>query len=273
MTTLGTVQYLNTFSQGDVRGREDAKLNFNKIPVKIIAEKNEIISAGDMVKLVPGGKTISTVSQIKSTEEYSDKNTYGFIPLSRLKNTYNDKDIATMCLSGCVMEMTAEQPISCGEQVYYDARETATAGVMIFNNLDYSNFTSISAGTLTVQVDGVDKDLSALDFSGEESLAEVAAVFNTALEGKATVVAVDETTMIIKSDTTGADSSIDVKAEAGDTYTALNVLEATKIDGEPAGINLGKVLPYQGANEAGVILCGVAMNDVEENQLVRVQIK
>lgn len=273
MTTLGTVQYLNTFSQGDVRGREDAKLNFNKIPVKILAEKDEVVSAGDMVKLVPGGKTISTVSQIKSTEEYSNKNTYGFIPLARLKNTYLNKDIATMCLSGCVMEMIAEQPISCGEQVYYDARATATAGVMIFNNLDYSDFTSISAGTLTVQVDGVDEALSALDFSGETSLAEVAGVLNTALTGKATVVAVDETTMMIKSDTTGADSSIDIEADAGATYSALNVLEATKVDGEPAGVNLGKVLPYQGANEAGIVLCGVAMNDAEENQLVRIQIK
>lgn len=273
MTTLGTAQYLNTFSQNDVRGREDAKLNFNKIPVKIIAEKNEIISAGDMVKLVPGGKTISTVSQIKSTDEYSDRDTYGFIPLARMKNAYGDKDIATMCLSGCVMEMIAEQPITCGDQVYYDARATATAGVMIFNNLDYTDFTSISAGTLTVQVDGVDEALTALDFSSASDLTDIAGVFDTALTGKATVVAIDETTLMFKSDTAGADSSIDLQAETGATYTALNVLEAVRIDGEPAGANLGKVLPYQGGDEPGVVLCGVALNDVNENQLVRVQIK
>lgn len=273
MTTLGTAQYLNTFSQNDVRGREDEKLNFNKIPVKIIADKDEIISAGDMVKLVPGGKTISTVSQIKSTDEYSDKDTYGFIPLARMKNAYGNKDIATMCLSGCVMEMMAEQPISCSDQVYYDARGTATAGVIIFNNLDYNNFTGISAGTLTVQVDGVNENLSALNFSTADSLAKVAGVFNTALTGKATVVAIDETTLMFKSDTTGADSSIDIQTDTGETYTALNVLEAVKIDGEPAGVNLGKVLPYQGTDEAGVILCGVAMNDCQENQLLRVKIK
>ena len=124
MTTLGTAQYLNTFSQNDVRGREDAKLNFNKIPVKIIAETDEIISAGDMVKLVPGGKTISTVSQIKSTDQYSAKDTYGFIPLARMKNTYGNKDMTTMCLSGCIMEMIAEEEIQCGQEVAYDATTT-----------------------------------------------------------------------------------------------------------------------------------------------------
>lgn len=273
MTTLGTAQYLNSFAQTDVRGREDEKINFNKIPVKIVADNNEVLSAGDMVKLVVGGKSLPTISQIKATDTYSDKATYGFIPLARLKNEYKNGDITTMCLSGCAMMMIAEQPISCSDQVYYDARATATAGVMIFNNVDYNNFTGISAGTLDVQVDGVDDNLTALDFSGKTSLAEVAEVFNTALTGKATAVAIDATTLMFKSDTTGADSSINIKAEDGETYTALNVLEAVAIDGEPAGVNLGKILPYQGSDIDGVVLCGVALQDAKENELVKVLIK
>lgn len=135
MTTLGTQLFSNSFTQGNCRGREDEKLNLNKIPVKISDTNNGIISAGDMIKLVAGGSKLPTVVQVEETEEYSESTVYGFVPLARLKNQYENGDIATMDLSGCCMEMVAEEDIECGQQVAYDATTTtpANTGKIVVN--------------------------------------------------------------------------------------------------------------------------------------------
>lgn len=116
--------------------------------------------------------------------------------------------------------------------------QEATAGTATTVDLS-SNLTAIkavSAGYLTVEVDGTDQALTSLDFTGAADLDAVAAVLDNAITGAS--VAADGNTLVFTSDTTGATSSVVLKqtdGNTGDLYDAslLNGADAVSVDGLP----------------------------------------
>ena len=120
--------------------------------------------------------------------------------------------------------------------------QEATPGTATTVDLS-SNLTAIqavSAGYLTVEVDGEDQALTALDFTGAADLDGVATVIGNAIAG-ATVAAVDNT-LVFTSLTTGSTSSVVLKqtdGNAGDLYdaTLLDGANAVSVDGEDAVID------------------------------------
>src|SRR5690606_3647070 len=79
---------------------------------------------------------------------------------------------------------------------------------------------AISDGNLNIDVDGVQAVLTALDFSVATSLADIAAVIDTAITGSGATVTVSNSRIVITSDTTGATSLITF-ATAGATGTFI----------------------------------------------------
>ena len=123
--------------------------------------------------------------------------------------------------------------ISAGAEV-----TSATAGTLTFDNVDYNDFTSISAGTATFVVDGTEKELTALDFQSASSLANVASVFNTALSGSASCAASGDS-LVFTSLTTGSSSSVALTG-TGVVETALGT--GTAVAGKNAAIDSGWVV-------------------------------
>lgn len=280
MTILGTNQQLNQFTQTAVRGSLDQLYNFNVIPALIENEnKAQKTSAGDMVVFTAGASGVPVVREVLPTDtDTALANTMkGFVVRNLKQNAISTNDEYTrgIACEGSVMRMMAEQPVESGEQVFYDARSAATAGVMIFNNLDVNNFKSISAGTLNLLIDGEAVNLTALNFSSATNLTDVATVLSngiTSAKGKATAV---DNKIIISSATQGVDSSVDIASGSltGNVAVALNADEAQKVDGEAAGENQGKILSNNGS-EAGLLKCGYALDTaIQAGDLVRVYIK
>lgn len=69
-------------------------------------------------------------------------------------------------------------------------------------------FQAVSAGKLDISIDGEEKNLTNLDFSGVNDLSDAASVLQTALSGAATVTVQNENSLQIVSATTGATSSV-----------------------------------------------------------------
>lgn len=90
----------------------------------------------------------------------------------------------------------------------------ATAGTLAGGVISagYTAFQAVSAGKLNISIDGSLKELTALDFSGVDSLDAVAHVIQTALDGAATVTLQGNNSLLITSATTGADSSVSYAA-------------------------------------------------------------
>ncbi len=280
MTTLGTNQQLNQFRQTAVRGSLDQLYNFNVIPALIENENaNQKTSAGDMVVFTAGANGVPVVREILPTDtDTALANTMkGFVVRNLKQNAVDSNDEYTrgIACEGSVMRMIAEQQIESGEQVFYDARNAATSGVMIFNNLDVNKFKSISAGTLNLLIDGSAVNLTSLNFSAATSLTDVATVLSTAItsaKGKATAI---DNKIIISSATQGVDSSVDIANESltGDVAVALNAGEAQVVDGAAAGENQGKILSNNGT-EAGLLKCGFALDTASQaGELIRIYIK
>lgn len=115
---------------------------------------------------------------------------------------------------------------------------SATAGTLTFEDVIYSNFTPISAGTATFVVDGTEHALTGLNFSSVSSLADVASVFNTALSG-VTDCADASGKLVFTSTTTGASSSVAL-ISTGAVETALGT--GTAVSGKNAAIDSGWVV-------------------------------
>lgn len=280
MTSLGTNQQLNQFTQTAVRGSLDQLYNFNVIPALIKKEStNQTITAGDMVVFTNGANNIPVVREVNSTdtEKTLANSMKGFVCKNLKQNAVvnGDEDTRGIACEGSVMRMVAEQPIESGDQVFYDARETATAGVMIFGNLNVDNFTPITAGTLDLLIDSKQVNLTGLDFSDATSLEQVATILNTAItkaNGSAKAIG---NKIIISSATTGVDSSVDVASGVltNEVAIALNASTAQIVDGEAEGANQGKVLSNNG-EEAGLIKCGTTLDTANKaGDLIRVYIK
>jgi len=276
MTNLGTNQQLNQFNQTATRGSLDQLYNFNVIPAIIETETaNQTVTAGDLVVFTEGANGVPVVKEV--TSETTTNTLKGFVCKSLKQNAILNVSEQTcgIACEGSVMRMVAEQPINSGEQVFYDTREGATAGVMIFSNLNVENFKEITNGTLDLLIDGTPVNLTALDFSAATNLSDVATVLSngiTSAKGKATAI---DNKIIISSATTGVDSSVDITNESltGNVAIALNTSTAQIVDGEAAGVNQGKILSNN-SEEAGLIACGFALDTaVQENALIRVYIK
>lgn len=98
--------------------------------------------------------------------------------------------------------------------------QTATAGVLNGGVLttaqqQVSAWTSITNGSMKIDIDGVTKTLSALNFSAAGNLNAVAAIIDTALSGGS--VAWDSVSgrFTVKSDTTGATSTVGYASATG----------------------------------------------------------
>lgn len=115
---------------------------------------------------------------------------------------------------------------------------SATAGTLTFEDVDYTDFTSISAGTATFVVDGEEHALTGLDFSSATSLSDVASVFDTALTGVADCAA-SSGDLVFTSATTGASSKVALTS-TGTVETALGT--GVAVDGKNAFIDSGWVV-------------------------------
>ena len=98
---------------------------------------------------------------------------------------------------------------------------------------------AVTSGDLTVVVDGTEQALTSLDFSAATSIADIAAVIQSGLTG-ATVTA-SGNTLIFASQSTGADSTIELVETSGSSYDLydsdyLNGAAATVVDGTDAEI-------------------------------------
>lgn len=107
----------------------------------------------------------------------------------------------------------------------------ATAGTLESAALTVSELVAslqaISDGTFDITIDGTEINATALDFRTCTTLAEVAAVIDTAVASKASCVATDDNTLLITSDTTGATSTMTYMSDPGSgTYVgALLTME------------------------------------------------
>lgn len=100
------------------------------------------------------------------------------------------------------------------------------------------NFKDITDGSITIKIDGVDKDLTVLNFGDTPTLTSIKNVLDTAIDGDCTVE-IDGNTLVFTSLTNGASSSIEFIANAtGTDISTLDYLyieNGIKIDGQIAG--------------------------------------
>ena len=124
---------LNSFQQQDARGREEGKININKFDcIFKPTDPTTELCAGDLVKLNnANNKIMPTVEKVLPTDTYNADTMYGFIPLARKANIYQDGDCVPVALTGCHMRMMAETAIGCGDVVYYDIAEGTNFGKVL----------------------------------------------------------------------------------------------------------------------------------------------
>lgn len=115
-----------------------------------------------------------------------------------------------------------------------DNATVASAGTLTFGEV--GTMTSLNAATATFEIDGVEENLTGLDFSSASTLTLIAAVFDTALTGAD--CAADGTDLVFTSKTTGKGSS--VKLVDGTVKTALGT--GVAVDGANAMIDTGWVI-------------------------------
>lgn len=121
-----------------------------------------------------------------------------------------------------------------------DQKAMLRGGVVADSEL--ATFQAITDGTLKVSIDGVESDLTALNFSATSSMVDVATVIQTTLQAVATggftlaTCVYDTNKFIIKSGTVGISSLISYGAEVGSgtdisSLTQLQQGQATKTNG------------------------------------------
>ena len=263
---------LNSFQQQDARGREEGKICNNKFDCIYIDVAGEQICAGDMVKLIDtNNKIMPTVAKVKATETYSADVMYGFIPLTRKKNVYNNGDVLTVCFEGVHLRMIAERYIGCGEVVYYDATSAATSSRIIFKNLDVNTIKAMGSGAITLFINGTKTAIS-IDFSDITTLADVVTKMSSITDCNCIINGNDS--VILSTQATGANTSLTIdKTAQTEMYRVFNCDIAEEIQGQDAGANFGRVTPYIGTTAQGVVRCGIAKTSGGENELLTVIIK
>lgn len=117
--------------------------------------------------------------------------------------------------------------------------QAATSGKLLFENVNdtYTEYTSITDGTLTIKVDGTEKALSSLDFSSATSMNDVAGVFTTALSSSATCTYTLGSGLTITSATSGSSSIVEFISISENLESLLG--SSVSIDGTNAMVNSG----------------------------------
>ena len=138
----------------------------------------------------------------------------------------------------------------------------ASAGVLNGGTVTtgLSALAAVSAGKLDIDVDSSTKNLTDLDFSGIQSLADVASVIQTAFSGSATVaVNAAGTGLVITSATTGASSAVGYATDPGpsgnvaDLAAALGLTQgtgATQVAGTDSETLTGPTVTYSSQTRA-----------------------
>ena len=138
----------------------------------------------------------------------------------------------------------------------------ASAGVLNGGTVTtgLSALAAVSAGKLDIDVDSGTKNLTDLDFSGIQSLADVASVLQTAFSGAATVaVNAAGTGLVITSATTGASSAVGYATDPGpsggvaDLAAALGLTQgtgATQVAGTDSETLTGPTVTYSSQTRA-----------------------
>lgn len=140
--------------------------------------------------------------------------------------------------------------------------QTATAGRLLGGKLsttqqDIANFTSVASGSLSLMIDGVEKDLTLIDLSAATNLNGVASDITTALAGSATCTW-DATNdrFVITSSSSGSTSSVAFATEAatGTDLAPLMLLRSTDGGRSASGSAVETAV-------AGVTACALASTD------------
>lgn len=90
-----------------------------------------------------------------------------------------------------------------------------------------TNFTAITAGSMTITVDGTAKPLTALNFSGATNLNGVAAIIDAALTGATVIWNANIGRFEVTSDSTGATSTLSYAGPAGSGMDISGLLKLT----------------------------------------------
>ena len=152
------------------------------------------IPAGEEVALVKKGYVF-----VKSTTTAENGQIVGVDPATGTIGTYNDAG----------------------------SLPSATAGSVTYAEVDYNDFTGISAGDLAFKVDGVTKVVSSVDLSAVASLADLVSALDTAVTADGVTVTASGTSVVFTSDATGAGTGVELLsgsiADVFATYTATEV--------------------------------------------------
>lgn len=170
---------------------------------------------------------------------------------------YRVQDVALPCGEGYTLAIPQGQPCPVASRGRFFAKSTtaavdgqkvlanvnngkittgadavsASAGTLNFKAVSaYSGWTSTTSGSLKLNIDGNEVALTGLNFGSVTSLADIAAVLDTALTNLADCAVNTETTgLIFTSKTTGANSSVAYVASASDIGTLLGASTASNV--------------------------------------------
>lgn len=134
-----------------------------------------------------------------------------------------------------------------------------------------ANFTAIDDGGFSIEVDGIEQDLTGLDFSGATNLNGVAAIIDADLTGATVIWDANNARFVITSTSTGISSSIGFATPplAGDDITTLLRIgaddEGLPVDGVAAEslVNAVQVLANMSSDWYGLYVAStpIATND------------
>ena len=155
----------------------------------------------------------------------------GFAPATKI----NNGEVIKVDYRGCVFCKPLINVAKVGQKVLIDPTtgalqasdndtSVATAGQLEFKVVkDAAEWKSTTAGKLSLIIDGTQQDLTNLDFSSVTDLASIATVLNTALTSKNGSCSATSTGLVIKSKTTGSESTVRFKPVDGDISDLLQV--------------------------------------------------
>lgn len=165
-----------------------------------------------------------------------------------VSNIYNEGTELTIIKKGYVAVEVLNN-VNYGDNIFVDpitgiisasssSSVSATAGKLTFANVKTTidDWKAVTTGDLSLKIDGTAKNLTALDFSGASTMANVATIISTALGDDATCAYNAATGLTITSATTGSTSSVEFVSS-----TALSTLLGTgvSVDGINAMIATG----------------------------------